>query len=100
MADGPPVVFPQIKANPGQTITVQLIGAPMAITGNLVEIEYAEDGGARTLALQDDPARPDPLCIRGDLISMWRLGKAATPSQVVPAIPGALRLGPDGRPHH
>jgi hypothetical protein len=69
------VVYPRLGVKAGDPLTLTTIQGASA-TGEVVEVDEDEGGGVRAVALRDDPNRPDPVWIRGDLIAMWRLGEA------------------------
>jgi hypothetical protein len=80
-------VYPYLT--PGDPVTLDLVTGVSGITGEVVAVDVASDGSLRCLSIRDDPARPDPLRIRGELISMWRCGqpvrRAAPQGIAVPA---------------
>ncbi len=67
--------YPRLRAKVGDPITLTTIQG-QTLTGELAELDEAEDGGVRALAIRDDPNRPDPVWVRGDLVALWRLGEA------------------------
>ena len=89
------MTYPRLGVTPGDRITLDLTTGVGGITGEVVEVLADEDGGVRQLAIRDDPARPDPIWIRGDLISIWRLGEPVAKR----VMPGGLQVPvgiPDG----
>ena len=76
--------YPRLGVKIGDRITLDLINGVSGISGEVAEVVEEPDGGVRQLAIRDDPSRPDPLWIRGDLIAIWRLGEAVIKRQVVP----------------
>jgi len=89
-------VYPKIKATVGEEITITLANG-LTVTGPVAELDTDVEGGVRVLAIREDPNRPDPLCVRGDLIVLWRFGPAVrqSPSGLHLAAPGLL--GPNSR---
>jgi len=76
--------YPRLGVKVGDRITFDLINGVTGISGEVAEVVEEPDGGVRQLAIRDDPARPDPIWVRGDLIAIWRLGEAVIKRQVVP----------------
>ncbi len=74
--------YPRLRAEVGDRITLTTI-QNMTITGELVELDVGEDGGARALAIRDDPKRDDPVWVRGDLVALWRLGAPVMQAQML-----------------
>jgi hypothetical protein len=65
--------YPRLRAKVGDQITLTTL-QNQTLTGELAELDEAEGGGVRALAIRDDPKRDDPVWVRGDLIALWRLG--------------------------
>lgn len=65
--------YPRLRARLGDQLTLTTIQG-QTVTGEVVELDEAEDGGVRAVAVCDDPKREDPVWVRGDLIALWRLG--------------------------
>ncbi len=90
--------YPRLRAKVGDRITLTTV-QNQTVTGELVELDEAEDGGVRALAISDDPARDDPVWVRGDLVALWRLGAPVVQAQAlgqnglqpVPVSPEMLR---------
>jgi hypothetical protein len=93
------VDYPYLE--PGDTVTCDLVNGASGLTGEVVAVDLNSDGSLRCLTIRDDPARPDPLHIRGDLIAIWRRGapvRRAVPQGIaVPA--GSLPPGLLGNHH-
>jgi hypothetical protein len=87
--------YPRLGVKPGDRITLDLINGVSGITGEVAEVLEEPDGGVRQLAIRDDPSRPDPLWIRGDLIAIWRLGEAVIKRSAVPGLQVPYAV-PDG----
>ena len=76
--------YPRLGVKIGDRITLDLVNGLSGISGEVAEVVEEPDGGVRQLAIRDDPSRPDPIWVRGDLITVWRLGEAVIKRQVVP----------------
>lgn len=87
--------YPRLGVKPGDRITLDLTTGTTGLTGEVAEVVTDQDGGVRQLAIRDDPARDDPIWIRGDLIAIWRLGDPVVRRAMVP---GGLQV-PYGIPN-
>lgn len=94
--------LPRLAATVGDQITLTTIHN-QTLTGHIAAIAD-DDGGVVALAIEDDPSRDDPVWVRGDLIAIWRFGRAVQVPvmgqgglQRVPLTPDMLRQLNGGR---
>lgn len=82
---------------PGDEVTLDTLNGLSGLTGEVTAVDLNDDGTIRCLSVRDDPARPDPLRIRGDLLAIWRKGAPvrrtvpqglAIPAGGLPPMPG------------
>lgn len=95
----------RLGAKVGDQITLTTIHN-QTLTGHIAAVDADDDGGVIALAIEDDPSRDDPVWVRGDLIALWRFGRAVQVPvmgqgqgglQRVPVTPDMLRQLNGGR---